>query len=134
MLIGEISKKTGLSRDTIRFYEKKGLIAANRSDSIFNNYKNYTEENIRRLMLIKKAKSFGFTLNEIAELLELVSLNKATCSLFYTKTQEKISSIDRKIQELKDMKNLILKKTEEAKRSCLNLRKDENCKILQPRV
>ena len=77
MLIGEISKKTELSRDTIRFYEKRGLIKVESSVSEFNNYKEYTEDTLRRLLLIKKTKRFGFTLNEISELLELVDLNKA---------------------------------------------------------
>ena len=56
MLIGELSKKAQLSRDTIRFYEKKGLIKAKPSASEYNTYKNYTEENLQRILLIKKAK------------------------------------------------------------------------------
>ena len=51
--------------DTIRFYEKKGLINPQPPTSEFNTYKNYTEGNLRRLALIKKAKMFGFTLNEV---------------------------------------------------------------------
>ncbi|WP_374759669.1 MerR family DNA-binding transcriptional regulator [Dyadobacter chenhuakuii] len=43
MLIGELSKQTDLSRDTIRFYEKQGLIAVGRKERRFNNYKEYSE-------------------------------------------------------------------------------------------
>jgi len=128
MLIGEISKKTQLSRDTIRFYEKKGLIRVQPSISEFNNYKNYTQENLHQLRLIKKAKNFGFTLNEIAELLELVKLNEANCSLFQTKVMAKIEDLDRKIQELMEMKSLIYMRLQEAQISCKNLEENENCK------
>src|SRR3989338_1716476 len=72
MLIGELSKRTGLTKDTIRFYEKQGLIPEARKIHTFNNYKEYTEETLNRLLTIKKVKSFGFTLNESAELLDMV--------------------------------------------------------------
>ena len=57
MLIGEICKKTELSRDTIRFYEKKGLIKVKQTESEFNNYKDYTEQNLRRLLLIRASSN-----------------------------------------------------------------------------
>jgi len=127
MLIGELSKKIQLSRDTIRFYEKKGLIKAQPSTSEFNNYKNYTEQNLKRLMLIKKAKSFGFTLNEIAELLELVDINKASCSLFQRKVRAKVDDINKKIEELEEMKFLIYARLQDAQINCKDIRGNENC-------
>ena len=127
MLIGEISKKTQLSRDTIRFYEKKGLIQARHTTSEFNNYKNYTEENVELLMLIKKAKNFGFTLNEIAEILDLVRIDKATCSALHEKVLSKIHDIDAKIQELEEMKLLIFTQLQKALINCKNPRENENC-------
>ncbi len=104
MLIGEISKKTGLSRDTIRFYEKKGLIKVDRTDSEWNNYKDYTVQTYHTLLLIKKAKGFGFTLNEIAEILDLLEMDRANCSTLTVKAEEKVKVIDEKIIELKAMK------------------------------
>ncbi len=127
MLIGEISKKTQLSRDTIRFYEKKGLIKARHANSEFNNYKNYTEENLQRLMLIKKAKKIGFTLNEIAEILDLIKINKASCSTFRKKVMAKIEDIDKKIQELEEMKLLISKRIQDALINCKNEQENGNC-------
>ena len=130
MLIGEISKKARLSKDTIRFYERKGLIKVGQSNSEFNNYKNYTSENLQRLQLIKKTKRFGFTLNEIAELLELVDVNKANCSIFRNKINVKISDINNRIQELEDVKEQIYKGIQDAKIICKIETVDENCKIL----
>lgn len=126
MLIGEIASKTGLSRDTIRFYEKKKLITVGRTDSEWNNYKNYTEEVLNKLVLIKKVKSFGFTLKEISELLELYESNDATCEIMSSKVKEKINSIDKKIKDLIDMKKTIIQRLENSKRICSQGTKD-NC-------
>lgn len=131
MLIGEISKKTELTRDTIRFYEKKGLLNVERTVSEFNNYKNYTSEHLKRLLLIKKAKSFGFTLNEILELLKLFDLNNANCSILQEKVNEKLIDIDNRIQELMDFKRLILAGIEQAQNACIPKSVTDNCKLIK---
>jgi len=130
MLIGEISKQTGLSRDTIRFYEKKGLLKVERTASQFNNYKQYTSKHLYQLQQIKKAKRFGFTLNEIADLLELIEAKRANCSTIQEKINDKIIDIDRRIQELKDFKSSILMGMQMAKTKCKTIKADENCKLL----
>ncbi len=130
MLVGEISKKTVLSRDTIRFYEKKGLIKVNRTDSDWNNYKNYNEKTLGKLLLIKKAKGFGFTLNEIAEILDLFEMNIANCSTMSTKVNEKLTEIDKKIKELKDMKKMIFDKFDDAQNNCVSISENANCPTL----
>ncbi len=64
MLIGELAQKTGLSRDTIRFYEKVGLVTPFQRNPE-NGYKEYDNDAIDRLILITQAKALGFTLSEI---------------------------------------------------------------------
>jgi len=108
MLIGELSTKTGLSRDTIRFYEKQGLIAIGRKERRFNNYKEYSQETLERLFTIKRIKSFGFTLNETLELLELITLKAATCDAVVEKVSQKVMMIEAKIKELEAVKRLVL--------------------------
>ena len=71
MLIGELDERTGLTKDTIRFYEKKGLIALDRKSRRENNYKEYPAQVLEKLMLIRKLKDMGFTLNEIDTFLAL---------------------------------------------------------------
>lgn len=131
MLIGEISIKTQLSRDTIRFYEKKGLIKVAQSNSEFNNYKNYSEENLKKLMLIKKAKKFGFTLNEIKEILNLFQMNEANCSTMRNKITTKIQDIDLRIRELENMKALILSQVKNASSKCGNKQEKSNCLVFE---
>ena len=129
MLIGEIVNKTNLSRDTIRFYEKRGLIKVNRTDSEWNNYKNYDGETLKKLFLIKKAKTFGFTLNEIEEILELFDMNRATCEVMATRVEQSINRIDEKIKDLNKMKKMIINNGEGVLKSCGPAPK-KNCKIL----
>lgn len=133
MLIGEVSKLTGLSRDTIRFYEKSGLIGVNKKDRRENNYKEYSADTLKKLLTIKRIKSFGFTLNEASEFLELIAGNNASCDNVANKVYQKISLIDEKIKEMQEMKAFMLNGeskcqnccTEESKDNCLMLTSDD---------
>lgn len=64
MQIGELSKRSGYSRDTIRYYEKLGLININDKTRNSNQYKNYPEQVLKRLQTIREIKEYGFTLQE----------------------------------------------------------------------
>ncbi|GGD48014.1 heavy metal-responsive transcriptional regulator [Emticicia aquatilis] len=105
MLIGELSNKTGLSRDTIRFYEKQGLISIGRKERRENNYKEYSENTLHKLLTIKRIKNFGFTLNETEEFLALLDRDAATCENVAEKMNEKLFKIDEKIKELQDLRS-----------------------------
>jgi MerR family transcriptional regulator, copper efflux regulator len=70
MLIGELSKKTGVSKDTIRFYEKLGLLAGSDRQAGTKLYKEYSPETVERLVMIYQGKGLGFTLSEIKQLLD----------------------------------------------------------------
>ncbi len=109
MLIGELSRQTGFSRDTIRFYEKAGLIKVGRKQRLENSYKDYSEDILKRLLIIKRLKGFGFTLNEIEDLLFLIESNMASCTTVNNKVQQKVKIIDDKIRELKQIKSMLLK-------------------------
>ena len=69
MLIGELSKYSGFSRDTIRYYEKLGLVAISTERKASSGYKNYTTGEAERLGQIRCLKDSGFTLREIQQLL-----------------------------------------------------------------
>lgn len=131
MRVGEISKKTGLSKDTIRFYEKKGLLKVRRTPTPFNNYKEYSQENLKRLELIIKAKQFGFTLNEIADLLNLHDLKLANCFTLQQKVKDKLEEIECQIQELYSKKNLILSEVQKAQIKCQGQFNETNCDLLK---
>ena len=69
MLIGELAREAGLTRHTIRFYEKRGLLNTGQAERRSNNYKEYSPAALERLRFIAQAKSAGFTLSETADLL-----------------------------------------------------------------
>jgi MerR family copper efflux transcriptional regulator len=104
MLIGELSKRTGFSHDTIRFYEKKGLIEINKKERRDNNYKEYPESVYNKLVLIKTVKELGFTLNEIDEFINAWSDEDASCSNLSNHLTDKISRVDAQIKLLSEIK------------------------------
>lgn len=107
MLIGELSKLTGLSRDTIRFYEKQGLIKLGRRERRVNNYKEYSDSVLKLLLLINKIKSYGFTLNESAEIISMLEANRGTCDQISKAADKKITVINKKKEELLSLKALL---------------------------
>jgi DNA-binding transcriptional MerR regulator len=104
MLIGELSKRTGFSHDTIRFYEKKGLITVNRKERRDNNYKEYPEAVYDRLALIKTVKALGFTLNEIDDFINAWGEESASCINLTSHLTEKINRVDEQIKLLHAIK------------------------------
>ncbi len=98
LTIGKLSKMAGVTNDTVRFYERYGLIdSVSRSES---NYRLYREEDASRLRFIKRAKALGFTLNEIKDLLTLSQDPDATKADIKKRTQQKAEDIRHKIHDL----------------------------------
>jgi MerR family transcriptional regulator, copper efflux regulator len=109
MLINELSKQTGVSAHTIRYYEKFGLIKGKQNEAIkTNNYFHYDDETVDKLELIRDAKLIGFTLNEIKVLIDAWFSKKFTVAKKIAILDEKMISIDEKIKQLKEMKKMIV--------------------------
>ena len=108
MLINEIAKITGISAHTIRFYEKSGLIEGKRDESITsNNYFHYDEETIEKLEFISDAKSVGFTIREIGQLIDAWYNNRLRKEEKLSVLDEKLHSLEQKMKEIKEMKKQI---------------------------
>ena len=73
MRIGELSKRSGLSRDTLRFYERKGLIDSLPEDGSSNNYRTYAEDTLEALEWIAEAQAAGMTLADLIVLMRQLS-------------------------------------------------------------
>ena len=130
MLIGELVKQSGLSKDTIRFYEKQGLISVSREERRSNNYKEYSSEILERLLTVKRLKDFGFTLTEVADMLSLIDVNEATCNNVSNKITEKVDLLDKKIKDLIKIRSQLLAGAKKCAGFCNPLKADENCAIL----
>ena len=108
MLINELSKKTGVTSHTIRFYEKAGLLKGKRDEAVSsNNYFHYDEETVEKLQFIRDAKSVGFTINEIGQMIDAWYSKKFSKKKKLDLLEEKLLSLEQKIKEIKEMKKLI---------------------------
>lgn len=111
MRIGELSKNTGFQVETIRYYEKQGLLEpVSRTES---GYREYDNESLKQLRFIKQAKSVGFSLNEILELLTLrVERDQHSCGDVKSIAEQKINQVEKKIEELVFIKSALHKLTD----------------------
>jgi len=106
--IGELAKRCGVTADTLRFYEKNGLIKpAGRSHS---SYRLYSEENQKQVAFILRAKDLGLSLEEIKELLEIkLEATEHSCAEVKAITTAKLTVIDDKIEELTRIRSALKK-------------------------
>lgn len=108
MLIGELAQKTNLSRHTIRFYEKLGLIQIPDKSRRDNNYKEYTDETLRQLQAIQLMKSQGFTLKEARAIIDLVKNGTLDAERARKYIFRKVRGIDKQIEALQRTKQILL--------------------------
>ena len=101
MQIGAIAEATGISRDTLRFYEKRGLLRARRSS---NGYRDYPPEAVEWLCYIRTAQSLGFSLAEIEADLPLLSAPEASTEALRGVLSAKLEEIDRRIAGLQTLR------------------------------
>ena len=100
----EVLEKTGIDRETLRFYETKGILPAiTRTNA---GYRIFPEETINRIQFIKTAKGAGFTLKEIKELVELKQ-NGATCKVGRELALKKQGELKLKMKALKEMNKVL---------------------------
>lgn len=109
MLINELSKRTGLAIGTLRYYESNGLFKGTTNEQVkTNNYKDYDESIIERIEVIIGAKEVGFTLAEIRNLLDSWYNNRLSTEKKIEAVVHKISEVDAKIKQLRQVKKLLL--------------------------
>lgn len=101
--IGQVARETGLSIDTIRFYEKQGLLK--HSGRTEGGFRVFGPDQIRSLKFIQKAQELGFSLAEIRELLILQADHVPACSHVKELLEGKLSAVERKIKELRNLEH-----------------------------
>ncbi|MYM92922.1 MerR family transcriptional regulator [Duganella vulcania] len=100
MRIGEIASRAGVSRDTVRFYERMGLLNEAAQPHLSNNYKEYSPLALRRIELITHAKALGFTLKEIADVIGAWERQALAPSEKRLLIREKIREVENKAHSL----------------------------------
>lgn len=124
MRIGAVAKRTGIGIETIRFYERQGLLIEPERQS--SGYRQFDEAAIARLNFIMRAKGLGFTLAEIKELLALWFDPVTTCCDVRRRAEQKISDIDERVRALQAMKRSLKKLIDQ----CQQRGKLEDCPLL----
>lgn len=99
LTIGQVAKQAQVSLDTIRLYERYGLIKEPQRAA--NGYRQYPKEVIDCLKFIARVKNMGFTLKEIKELLAIHQTSQHTCGDVKQRTQDKLTRVHGKIDELR---------------------------------
>jgi DNA-binding transcriptional MerR regulator len=101
--IGEVAAATGLSVEALRFYERRGLLG--RPARTASGYRAYDASVVERLAFIKRAQAIGFSLDEIAEILEMRGRGEAPCQEVREAARRKLSELDERLRELRRYRN-----------------------------
>ncbi|WP_196894495.1 MerR family transcriptional regulator [Aureivirga marina] len=104
MKIGQLAKITGVSRDTVRLYEKMGLVKNVSQPYEYNNYKEYGDENVERIKLVLDMKKHGLKLSECKEILDNLENHENDTEFRKKFLTQKIEELDKKIKELNALK------------------------------
>lgn len=94
----ELALHAGVSTDTLRHYERKGVLPAPRRLS--NGYRKYPREMLERVQLIRRALAVGFTLAELASILNERDRGRAPCKKVHELAAEKLSDVERRLDEM----------------------------------
>jgi MerR family mercuric resistance operon transcriptional regulator len=123
--IGEVAERGGVNLQTIRYYEREGLLPE--PPRLESGYRMFPESTVRRVRFIKRAQEIGFSLGEIRELLSLRVDAQRESAEVRALAQAKMADIDGKIRTLKAMKTVLNRLTER----CSGCGPASECPILE---
>lgn len=105
ILRAQLARKTGCNLETIRYYEKVGLLTAPQRGA--NGYRIYTPELVLRLQFILRARDLGFAMEEIRSLLSLIDKGEQTCAKVLQSAENHLDDIYRRISDLRRMADIL---------------------------
>lgn len=125
--IGKLSQATGCSVETIRYYEKLGLIPApNRSEG---GHRQYLKMHQSRLLFIRQSRDLGFSLEQVRELINLSEDADRTCDITLDLVQSQLTSVEEKIERLQVMREGLLSMACGCRNTCSGARAPD-CSIV----
>jgi MerR family mercuric resistance operon transcriptional regulator len=104
--IGEMSKRTGVNIETVRYYERIGLMP--KPDRTAGGNRQYNHEQLKRLSFIKTSREFGFRIDEIRAFLEMVDWQDFTCGEVHGLTVGHLASVREKIRGLRQLEKALV--------------------------
>lgn len=125
LTIGKLAKAVGVNIQTVRYYERRRLLSPTARK--LSGYRLYGDDALRRLRFIKNAQALGFTLHEIAELLNLRVISTARCGDVQRKAQAKLVQVEAKVRDLRALARVI----RDLIKSCKAQQTTDHCPILK---
>jgi MerR family transcriptional regulator, mercuric resistance operon regulatory protein len=123
--VSELAEKCSVNKETIRYYEKIGLLSEpSRTDS---GYRVYSDDTVNRINFIKRMQDLGFSLAEINKLLGVVDKDNERCRDMYDFVSRKIDDVQEKIRDLKRIEHMLMK----LKECCPDEKSLHECPIIE---
>lgn len=123
--IGQLAKEAGVGVETVRFYQRKGLLPE--PERPRQGYRRYGDEVLRDLVFVRRAQGLGFTLREIRELLSMFREGEATCGQVTELARRKRREVQQRIRALQEIEAALGR----AEASCACLPEDCPCPVLE---
>ena len=131
MRIGELARRTDTTTKTIRYYEKIGLLPAPKRAP--NDYREYSEESVERLLFVRDAQATGLTLSEIGSILDLRRDGQTTCQHVIGLLERHMAALDHHIETLRLTRKKLGDLTKQARQldpaDCVDLNR---CQTIRP--
>jgi MerR family mercuric resistance operon transcriptional regulator len=122
MHIGQLARAVGVHVETIRYYQRIGLIKLPKKP--YHGMRSYSDDDFRRLRFIRRAQRLGFSLEDIRALLELSS---SDCQQVQELAEEKLNLVKAKLRELRNIQSALTKTIQQ----CASREKPEPCPIIE---
>jgi MerR family mercuric resistance operon transcriptional regulator len=125
LTIGQLAKKANVNLETIRYYERRGLLLEPPRNK--SGHRQYSLEEVKRTEFIKRCQALGFSLKEISELLLLKVIPGTTCGDIKARVETKIADVEKRIVDLEKIREALLRMSSK----CINKGPIGQCPILE---
>lgn len=125
MRIAELERRTGVSRHTLRYYEKTGLLQEVGRRQ--NNYRDYPDQAVARVVMVRQLKSLGFSLREIRQVLDALRADRIDCAEGANLMAEKRQAVEQRIAELRQVSDLLAREQARLEASAARQRTEGRC-------
>jgi MerR family mercuric resistance operon transcriptional regulator len=125
MRTSELAERAGVNTQTLRYYERRGLLA--RPPRSTSGYRNYPASAVQLLRFVKRVQELGFSLDEAAELVHLAAGGPQACASARAMATARLSEIERRLADLQRMRDSLA----ELVATCDLPPRDRQCSLLQ---
>lgn len=103
MKVAQLARAAGVNADTVRFYTREGLLKPARDPD--NGYQEYGSDDLARLRFARKARQLGFTLREVADILQQADQNESPCPLVRDLFARRLHEVEAQLRELQNLRD-----------------------------